>query len=303
MVRKLRGASVLVFALVVALALLGMAGCAEEVVDEAPESDEVESIEEEASGLDVFAGTDGSIDIAGGTAHIPVMEAAAADIMRAHADIVITIAGGGSGVGIQQVGEGLVDIGNSGREPRQEEFDQYPDLVLFDWAIDGVAIIAHPDNPVDDLTSEQLVGIFAGEITDWSEVGGEAGAINVYAREDGSGTGETFIDRGLDGGDVTPEAIIVTSNGAMKTAVAADEQAIGFMSIGSMDDSVAGVALNGAAPTQENAIDGSYVVTRKLYSLTNGQPEGLTRTFLDFIMGPDGVSYIEDAGYIPIYVE
>ena len=300
MVSKYRAmlASLTVF--VLAFGLIGVVGCAEEVVDEAPEVEETE-LAEEASGLDAFAGLEGAIDIAGGTAHIPVMEAAAADVMRAHDDIVITVAGGGSGVGIQQVGEGLVDIGNSGREPKDEEFEQYPDLELFAFAIDGVTVIVHPENPVRDLSTEQVQGIFAGEITDWSEVGSGAGAINVYAREDGSGTGETFIDRGLQGGDVTAEAIIVTSNGAMKTAVAADEQAIGFMSIGSMDDSVAGVAYNGVEPTNESALDGSFVVTRRLYSITNGEPDGLTKAFLDYIMGADGVSYIEDAGYIPTY--
>jgi len=283
------------------LLALGLGGCAEESVEETTEVEETEAIAE-SSGLGMFAGLEGSIDIAGGTAHIPVMEAAAADIMGEYDAILITVAGGGSGVGVQQVGEGLVDIGNAGREPKEDELEQYPDMKLYPFAIDGVAVIVHPDNPVRNLTPEQLEPIFAGEITDWSDVGGEPGVINVYAREDGSGTGETFIDRGLRGGDVTVEAMIVTSNGAMKTAVAADEQAIGFMGIGGVDESVAAVAYDGVAPTQENAVDGSYVVTRKLYSLTNGEPAGLTKVFLDFIMGPDGVPYIEDAGYIPTYV-
>jgi len=205
-------------ALVLALSLVGLTGCKEEpVVETAPV---VESTEP-ASPLDVFDGLEGTIDIAGGTAHVPVMEAVAGEIMAAHDDISITIAGGGSGVGVQQVGEGLVDIGNAGREPKDEEMAKYPDLIKYAWAIDGVTAIVNPENSVQNLTSEQLQKIFAGEITDWSEVGGEAGAINVFAREEGSGTGETFIDQGLDGGDVTAQATIVSSNGAMKTAIGA----------------------------------------------------------------------------------
>jgi phosphate transport system substrate-binding protein len=294
----------LLVAFVLLIGLVGTFGCAPEAAEETTEATEetteVEHVEA-ASGLDVFAGLEGTVDIAGGTAHIPVMEAVAADIMSAHDAIVITVAGGGSGVGVQQVGEGLVTIGNSGREPKEDELAKYADLVLHAWAIDGVSVIVHPDNPVRDLTADQIKAIFAGEITDWSEVGGSAGAINVYAREEGSGTGETFIEQGLDKGEVTAEAIIITSNGAMKTAVAADIQAIGFMSIGGIDDSVAAVAYGGVEPTNENALDGSYVVTRKLYSITKGAPETLTQTFLDFIMGPDGVPYIEGAGFIPTY--
>lgn len=295
MPRRLQLAHVLLVVSVLT-GLVGTVGCAPKAAEETAEP-------ETASGLDVFAGLEGTIDIAGGTAHIPVMEAVAADIMSAHEAIVITVAGGGSGVGVQQVGEGLVTIGNSGREPKDDELATYPDLVLHAWAIDGVSTIVHPDNPVRDLTAEQVKAIFAGEITDWSEVGGSAGAINVYAREEGSGTGETFIEKGLAKGEVTAEAIIVTSNGAMKTAVTADAQAIGFMSIGGMDESVAAVAYGGVQPTNENARDGSYAVTRKLYSITKGEPDGLTAAFLDLLMGADGVPYIEDAGFIPIYTQ
>jgi phosphate transport system substrate-binding protein len=296
---KLQGMPMLLIVSALMLGLVALAGCGSPATKETASAETTET----ASGLDAFDGLSGTINIAGGTAHIPVMEAVSADVMSANDAIVITVAGGGSGVGVQQVGEGLVNIGNSGREPKDEELAKYTDLKLFPWAIDGVTAIVHPDNPIRDLTADQVKDIFAGKITDWSAVGKSAGAINVYAREDGSGTGETFIEKGLDKGEVSSKATIVTSNGAMKTAVAADKQAIGFMSIGGVDPSVAAVAYNGVAPTNENALAGTYVVTRKLYSITKGEPAGPTKVFLDFLTGPDGVSYIEKAGFIPTYAK
>ena len=96
-----------------------------------------------ADELDAFQGLEGRLDIAGGTAHIPVMKEAAKRIMTRYKDIVITVAGGGSGLGIKQVGEGLVDIGNSGRKPRPEEIERY-NLKMYQWAIDGVGLVVNP---------------------------------------------------------------------------------------------------------------------------------------------------------------
>jgi phosphate transport system substrate-binding protein len=110
-----------------------------------------------------------------------------------------------------------------------------------------------------------------------------------------------FWEKALAEGDIVVEANVVASNGAMKTAVSEDAQAIGFMGIGGIDDSVVGVSYDGVVPTQDNAKDGSYMVTRKLYMNTLGEPEGLTKAFIDFIMGAEGVPYIVDGGYIPIF--
>lgn len=296
---KLRMAMALLLALLLAMSLLALAGCSSD--DSEEDAAGTDEVVEEASGLDAFAEYEGELNISGGTAHIPVMEAAAADIMTANDALLITVAGGGSGVGVQEVGEGLVDIGNAGRELKDEEVELYPTLVSFPFAIDGVAAVVHPDNPVTDLTAEQMQAVFAGEITDWSQVGGEAGEIHIYTRDEASGTRDTFAKNALDDGEVAVEANVVTSNGAMKTAVSEDAMAIGYMGIGGIDDSVSGVAYDGVVPTQENAKDGSYVVTRKLYMNTDGEPEGLTKAFIDYIMGADGVPYIEDGGYIPIF--
>ena len=252
-----------------------------------------------AAPLDSFKGQKGTLDIAGGTAHIPVMKEAAKRIMSANPDIRITVAGGGSGVGVKQVGEGLAAIGNTGRALKKEEIEKYG-LVSFPFAIDGVAVVISPASKVKALTSAQVADIYSGKVTDWKEVGGEPGAINVYGREDGSGTREVFTDKVLKKGAVSPSANVVSSNGAMKTAVAKDKRAIGYVGIGHLDKSVKAPLLDGTTASQENAAKGTYKVVRDLYMNTKGAPAGLAKLFIDYIFSPEGAEIVKDSGYIPL---
>ena len=251
-----------------------------------------------AAPLDAFNNQKGSLDIAGGTAHIPVMKLAAQAIMERYPDIRITVAGGGSGVGVQKVGEGLVQIGNTGRALKDTEIAKYG-LVTFPFAIDGVAVAVNPANGVTGLTKAQVKDVFAGKVTNWKDLGGADAPISLYVREDGSGTRETFEERALDKGTSVPSANVVNSNGAMKTAIAQDKNAIGYVGIGHLDESVKGVAVDGMVPSQEGAADGSYTVTRLLYMNTKGEPEGLTKLFVDYIYSEDGKGFISQSGYIP----
>jgi len=251
-----------------------------------------------ADPLDAFKGLKGTLDIAGGTAHIPVMKGAAQQIMAANKDIRITVTGGGSGVGVQKAGEGLVQIGNTGRALKQSEIDKYG-LVSFPFAIDGVAVAVSLDNPVSALSKAQVKDLFAGKITNWKEVGGKDAPVTLYVREDGSGTRETFEGRALDKGSSAPSANVVNSNGAMKTAIAKDPNAIGYVGIGHLDASIKGVAIDGMVPTQENAANGKYTVTRLLYMNTKGEPQGLAKAFVDYIFTPAGQELVRKAGYIP----
>ena len=252
-----------------------------------------------AAGLDDFKGKSGEIAIAGGTAHIPVMEAAARNIMTANPDIRITVAGGGSGVGIQKVGEGLVDIGNSGRKPSDDEVAKYG-LILFPFAVDGVCTIVNPANPVLTLTKEQTQQIYKGEITNWKDVGGKDAPINLYTRDEASGTRSTYWKKLLKKGDIAVKANVVASNGAMKTAVSRDPDAIGYVSIGHLDETVKAPDLEGVTVNQQAAKDGTYPVVRLLYMNTKGQPEGIVNAFINYVMGPDCVQIIKDSGYIPL---
>lgn len=252
-----------------------------------------------AADLDSFRDASGSIKISGGTAHIPVMKLAAQKIMTAAPAIRISIAGGGSGVGIKQVGEGLVDIGNSGRKPSEAELAKYP-LVMHQWAIDGVAVVVNPKNPVKSLTTAQLKDIYAGKITQWSALGGENQSINLYTRDAASGTRSVFWKKALGKGEISDKALFTASNGAMKTAVGQDPAAIGYISVGHIDASVAPVALDGVAPSLENVKQGKYKIARGLYSNTNGEPKGLTKKFIDYLYSPEGQKIVADKGFIPV---
>lgn len=249
--------------------------------------------------LSRFKNLEGKIDIAGGTAHIPVMTGAAEQIMKVNPKIRITVAGGGSGVGVQKVGAGLVDIGNTGRALTPAEISKYG-LKTFPFAIDGVAVAVNPKNSVGALTSQQVRDIFAGKIKNWQEVGGPAAPIHLFTRDEASGTRETFWEKLLKKGPIDAKANVVASNGAMKLALTQDPQAIGYLGIGFVDQQVKAVKLDGADATQENAKSGAYKVTRQLYMNTKGEPQPLVKAFIDYIKGPAGAKIIQKSGFISI---
>jgi phosphate transport system substrate-binding protein len=248
--------------------------------------------------LQAFAGMKGSLDIAGGTAHIPVMTEAAKRIIAFNPEIRITITGGGSGVGVQKVGEGLVQIGNAGRALSKNEIKKYG-LKSYPFAIDGVAAVVHPSNPVRELTFAQLKDAFAGKTTNWKELGGPDLSINLYGRDEASGTRKVFWTAALGKGDIAASANVVPSNGAMKTAVGRDPGALGYLSIGHVDQSVVALKLDEIEASQKNVQSGKYTVTRKLYMNTKGEPTGLTKAFIEYIQGPACVKLIQEKGYIP----
>ncbi len=252
-----------------------------------------------AASLDSFAGLEGTIAIAGGTAHIPVMYDAAKAIMTAHPKIRITIEGGGSGIGVQKVGEGLVEIGNTGRPLSEAEIAKYG-LKSYPFALDGVAVVIHPDNPVSGLSSQQVRDIFSGSVLNWKEVGGKDAAIHLFTRDEASGTREVFWEKLLNKGVIATAANVVASNGAMKVAVSQDKDAIGYAGIGHVDNSVKAFVLNGVAASQENAMNGSYPVVRKLYMNTKGEPSQLVKAFIDYILSADGTALCKKHGYLPL---
>ena len=252
-----------------------------------------------AASLDSFAGLEGTIAIAGGTAHIPVMNDAAKAIMTAYPKIRITIEGGGSGIGVQKVGEGLAEIGNTGRPLSEAEIAKYG-LKSYPFALDGVAVVIHPENPLSGLSSQQVRDIFSGSALNWKEVGGKDAAIHLFTRDEASGTREVFWEKLLNKGAIANAANVVASNGAMKVAISQDKDAIGYAGIGHVDNSVKAVVLNGVAASQENAMNGSYPVVRKLYMNTKGEPSKLVKAFIDYILSPDGIAISQKHGYLPL---
>jgi phosphate transport system substrate-binding protein len=252
-----------------------------------------------AGDLDRFSGVKGTLRIAGGTAHIPVMKEAAKRIMGMNPNIKITIAGGGSGVGIKQVGEGLVDIGNTGRKASDDEIKRYG-LKLFKFAIDGIAVVINPENPVVRMNKSEIMDIFSGKLNKWKALGWKDRGVNVYTRDASSGTRKVFWKKALNKGEIAKAANFVKSHGAMKAAISVDPYGIGYISVGYLDDTVATVSLEGVSPTLENVRKGDYKIARGLYMNTKGEPDGLTRLFIDYILSKEGQKIVAEKGFIAV---
>jgi phosphate transport system substrate-binding protein len=246
------------------------------------------------------SGTSGTITTAGSTTVQPLAEKLALAFKQDNPDVEVTIGGGGSSVGVTACNDGTVDIGAISRELKADE----PQLVRHLLAKDGIAIVTSPGNPITGLTRAQVREIFGGTITNWSEVGGPNHSITVVAREEGSGTRAAFEEMVMDKPEpaleIVDSAILLPSNGAVKTAVAGDSYAIGFISFGYIDGTVKAAAIDGVAATEENAKDGSYPIVRPLYFLTKEQPAGFVKDFIDYCLSSEGQAIVSDEGYISI---
>ncbi len=241
-----------------------------------------------------------TISMAGGTALVPIAKETAEQFIKSHPNVQIEVSGGGSGFGVKQAGEGLVDIGMAGRDLKSEEKEKYPDLIVYKIGIDGVAIVVNPSNPLNDLSKDQLKKIFAGEITNWKDVGGNDAPINIYTRDEMSGTRDTFWKQALDKGTITDKSVVVASNGEMKTKISTDENGIGYIFIGYVDKSVKAIKLDGIEPSQENVKKGIYTVYRPLNLITNGEPDGIVKEYINYILSPDGQKIVKDKGFLPV---
>ena len=239
-------------------------------------------------------GPSSTITEAGSTTVQPLAERLAGAFEAKNPGVKIVIQGGGSSVGIKSVNDGIVDIGGASRELKPDE----PNLVKHLLARDGIAIVTHPSNPIPGLTRQQVTLIFAGNLTRWSQVGGEDKPIDVIAREEGSGTRTAFEETVMGKALIKAAAILQPSNGAILTAVSTDPQAIGFVSFGYVGGSVKALAIDGVAATGENAKSGSYPIVRPLYFLTKEQPIGLVKDFISYCTGSEGQSIVVQEGYV-----
>src|SRR5512137_3010335 len=178
------------------------------------------------------------LTIAGSTTVQPIVTKAAEVYEEEHPGIRIGVQGGGSGTGIRMAGEGSVAIGASSRELKDAEKKEHPELKTTPIAIDCITIVVHPDNPIGNLTTEQIRDIFSGEITNYAQVGGPDRRIVVVEREDGSGTRSTFEEMVMNKTDVTNAALQKPASGAIRFTVAGNPNAIGYLGIGYVDSTV-----------------------------------------------------------------
>jgi phosphate transport system substrate-binding protein len=232
--------------------------------------------------------------VAGSTSVQPYIEVLAELYAVSHPDDAIDVQGGGSSAGVRAALEGTADVGMSSRDLVGAELDMWN----IEIAKDGLAIIIHPRNELDNLTFDQVRGIYSGEITRWSDVGGSDSRIHVITREEGSGTRSAFESMVMDDVMITPKAIVQDSNGAVLQLVLGDINSIGFVSLGLVDSTVKALNLNGVAASWENVMNGSYTLYRPFIFVTVDEPEGLAKQFIDFTMSPEGQKVLVEEGLV-----
>jgi phosphate transport system substrate-binding protein len=239
----------------------------------------------------------GNITIGGSTTVQPLSETLADAFTEIFPNIKITVTGGGSSVGIKSASEGTLDIGAASRELKASE--ESSGLVVSVLAYDGIAVVVNAAQTVSDLTIEQIKQIYAGEIKNWNEVGGANEDIVVVSREEGSGTRAAFEELVMGTTLITASTILQSSTGALKTTVAGNKKAIGYISMGYLDSSVKALSIDGIAGTEENAKNGSYPIVRPLIYVTKGNPAGIVKKYIDFCQGIAGQAIVAE-DYISI---
>jgi phosphate transport system substrate-binding protein len=230
--------------------------------------------------------------------------------------VSISVTGGGSGTGIAALINGTVDIANASRQIKEDEIASAQkngiDPVEFVIAVDALAVIINPKNPVSELTIPQLSDIFTGRITNWRDVGGRDAPIVLVSRESNSGTHVYFLENVVRQGDskntdvFAKETLLMPSSVGIISEVSRNPNAIGYDGLGYVTDDVKliAVAKNSASPyvfpTVETGADGSYPLARNLYMYTAGEPDSVIRTYLDWIRGPEGQKIVAKLGFVPI---
>lgn len=299
--REIRKWLSLVLVAALALGVFGLAGCTTD--DEATDEETEETTDETTD-----EGLAGTINIEGSDTLVNMAQVWAEEFMGQNPDVMISVKGGGSGTGIASMINGTVDFANASRAIKDTEIEEAEangiDPMEHKVSLDGIAVVVNPDNPVTELTMDQLGQIFRGEITNWSDVGGDDAEIVVLSRDSSSGTYEFFKETVVDpeeaGNEYSADALLLPSNSAIVEETANNPQAIGYCGVGYLNDTISVVAVDGVQASVETAADGSYPISRYLYMYSDGEPEGLLAAYLDWILGPEGQQIVEDEGFVPL---
>ena len=240
----------------------------------------------------------GTISLAGSTSMEKLCEAMSESFMETYPGVTVTVEYTGSGAGLESLASGSVDIGNSSRHLKDEEVagGAVENVV----AIDGIAVIVDPANSVSDIPADKLAAIYKGEITNWSELGGDDEAIVVIGRESGSGTRDAFEEL-LEVKDACKYAQELDSTGGVKAKVAATPGAIGYVSLDVVDESIKAVSIDSVEPTEANIIAGDYLLSRPFVMATNGEisaQNDLVKGWFDYISSDAGKDVIKSVGLI-----
>ena len=304
--------------LILVLVLMGalvMAGCGDSEDNEAsngqPQENEGNS-NDEGTENDVTADIDFSkmIEARGSDTMVNLGQRWAEEFMDEYPESMMSVTGGGSGTGIAAMINGTIDIALSSRAIREGEIEQAAendvDVIEHITGRDGIAIAVNPDNPVDELTMEDVKAIFTGEKRNWSDFGGNDAEITLYSRESNSGTYVFFREFVLEDEDYASFANLMPSTQAIVEGVIQDVNGIGYIGLAYLDDDgIKGVSIAAEEnaetffPSMDNVIAGNYPVARPLYLYTDGEPEGVIKLFMEFVMSEKGQEIVEMIGFVP----
>jgi len=258
-------------------------------------------------GLSLSAASAGTVTYKGSTTVLPIAQIISETLAPR---IVFSVQGGGSGTGIAALIDRTTDIAGSSRYMKLEEFQKAVanGVMPYIWevAIDALSIVVHPSNPISQITHEDLRRIYLGEVTNWSNLGGPNESIVVVSRDTSSGTYGTFKEIILENKEVTAGALFQASSGAVATTVASTPGAIGYVGLGYLQPGLKALPLAKTAagpfvaPSVESAISLEYPLSRPLFLITNGYPQGEVAQVIKFALSDEGQALVIEAGYAPI---
>jgi phosphate transport system substrate-binding protein len=254
-----------------------------------------------ALGVVLFPGCRGDrsqndLTLAGSTSIQPFADKWAEVFMEKRPGLGVNVQGGGSSAGIQACRSGACQIGMSSRELKGDE-KELTEIVI---ARDGLAVVVHPSNPVRGLKVSEVRQIFSGDLTGWKVLGGIDKPITVVTREEGSGTRGAFQDLVMGKTRIFRGAITEDSNGTVREIIAHDPASIGFISLGLVDDRVRALDLDGAAANEANIRNGRYTLVRPFLFVSRGEPTGLAKQFVDFVLSDEGQALVKKEGLLPV---
>ena len=252
------------------------------------------------------------ITIKGSDTMVHLVSSWAEAFMQKNPEIEVSVTGGGSGTGIAALLNGTTDICAASRKIKDKELELalkkniHPNELAV--ARDGIAVVVHPDNPVKELTLEQLSRIFAGQSLRWSDVGGPAEEIIVLSRESSSGTYVFFQEMVLKKQDYIQDAKLLPATSSIIQSVSTDKWAIGYVGLGyalAAKDKVKIIAVKSdtsaaVMPSDETVKTGQYPIARPLYFYLNGEPKGTVKKFVGFCLSAEGQAVVTDAGYVAV---
>lgn len=252
-----------------------------------------------------------SVTIKGSDTMVHLMSSMAEAYMKFKAGDQVSVTGGGSGTGIAAIINGTTDICASSRDMQQKEKDDAKsknvNIVEKVIAFDGLAVIVHPDNPISELTMEQVKKVFTGAYKNWKELGGPDHPITALSRESNSGTYVFFQEHVLEKENFDPTVKLMPASSSIAQSISQDKWSIGYLGLGYTKEGNIKV-LNikkdansqAVTPSHNTVLDKSYSIARPLFLIFNGEPQGISASFLEFSLSPEGQKIVEETGYVTL---